>query len=303
MKKSPLTSNSKGFAYAGLILVILLWGINPLVTLYFYQYYSPTIRISFAALVCALSLLIISRKKLKLLNKTYFRLAIPTGLFMAAANVFQKIGLQYTTPAHYAFLENLSVIIVPILSIFFIKKRPGILTIIAAILCMASSFLLTGMSNASGNSAFIGDLLCASAGICYGVNIAATGAFAKKLYTPLYLMIQMFVEFFISGIATIVFHATKIESIQFDFHWRLIVANIAVAFITNTLCWLLRTKALRTLDASVVAVMSPFSAVITSVISILIGKDTLTLTLIISIGLGLLSIILSALGDIQSERK
>lgn len=289
--------NSKRLAYAGLILVVFLWGISPLATLYFYEYYSPTIRVSFTALISAVSMLIIARKKLKLLNKTYFMVAIPTGFFMATANIMQKIGLQYTTPTNYAFLEKLSVLVVPVLSFFFIKKKPGILTILGAVLCLLSSFALTGMKADMSEISLVGDLLCALAGIFYGVNIAGTGAFAKKFYTPLYLMIQMFVEMIISGIGTVVFHVTGIERIKFDFDWRLILANLVYVLIISTFCWLIRTNAMKKVDASVVAVMMSFSSVVTMVLSVLTGSDVLTASLIVGAALGLISIILSAFGD------
>ena len=122
MKIMNRTFDKKYLAYLGLIFVILVWGVAPLITLRFYQYYSPTIRIAFGDAISILALLLISAKKLHLLDKTYLKVAIPTGFFMALANILQKIGLQYTTPSHYAFLENLSCIAVPALLYFLIKK-------------------------------------------------------------------------------------------------------------------------------------------------------------------------------------
>lgn len=301
MENTSVVVKNKRIAYLGLVFVIFIWGISPLITLQFYKYYSPTIRIAFGSLVSATVLLIISWKKIRLLNKTYFIIAIPTGFFMALANVVQKIGLQYTTPTHYAFLEHLSVIVVPILLFFFSKKKPSFLTIFAAILCLLSSFILTGMSADTSGVSAVGDILCAVAGIFYGVNIAGTGAFAKKLYTPLYLTIQMFTEVIVSFVGAIIFDVTKIEKIMFNFDWRLILANIVFVFVSSTICWLIRTTAMKSVDASVVAVMMPFSSVVTMILSILTGKDTLTANLIIGAILGLIAIILSGLGDRQKQ--
>ena len=301
MKSTSVATKNKHLAYLGLVFVILIWGINPLITLRFYKNYSPTIRISFGALTSAIALLIISRRKLNLLNKTYFIIAVPTGFFMSLANIVQKIGLQYTTPTHYAFLENLSVIVVPILLIFFLKKKPSFLTIFSAILCLFSSFILTGMTTVTNGVSVVGDLLCALAGIFYGVNIAGTGAFAKKLHTPLYLTIQMFTEVIVSFVGVIIFDVTEIEKIVFDFDWRLILANIVIVFISSTICWLIRTNAMKVVDATVVAIMMPFSSVVTAIVSTLTGNDTLTVNLIVGVTLGLIAIILSGLGDHKSK--
>ena len=295
--------SSKKSAYAGLIFVIFVWGISPLLTLEFYKYYSPTIRITFSSLICSVALLLISHKKLKLLNSDYLKVAIPTGFFMALANILQKIGLQYTTPTHYSFLENLSVLVVPILLIFFIKKKPSVLTVLGAVLCLISSFILSGMFSDKSDISLVGDILCALAGILYGVNIAATGAFAKKLYTPLYLMVQMFTEVVVSFIGAIALDLVNIEKITFSLNIWVAVANVVVVFITSTLCWLIRTNAMKKVDATVVAVMMPFSSVVTTIVSIIADKDTLSITLVIGVLLGLTAIILSGLGDREYKKQ
>ena len=303
MEIAARTSNKKYMAYLGLVFVILVWGIGPLITLRFYRYYSPTIRIAFGDTVSILALLLICRKKLHLLDKNYLRVAIPTGFFMALANILQKIGLQYTTPSHYAFLENLSCIAVPVLMFVLTKKKPGVLTVIAALLCLVSSFILSGMSARSDGVSAVGDLLCALAGILYGVNIAGTGAYAKKFFAPLYLLIQMATELVVSFVGAWALHGTGVERIQFTPDWRLLLANAVFVLISSTLCWVIRTNAMKRVDATVVAVMMPFSSVVTTVASVLLGSDTLSWNLVIGALLGLVAIILSGFGDRKQEEK
>jgi len=301
---SSLTRNRKALAYCGLIFVVAIWGISPLITKAFYAYYSPTIRLAYSSFLCALTLLAISWNKRKLLDKTYFAVAIPTGFFLGLADILQKVGLQYTTPTHYAFLENLNCLIVPILMFFFIKKKPGVLTVLGSVLCLCSSVCLTGWTGEGSKNMLLGDILCATAGIMFGINIAGTGAFAKKLYAPLYLMIQMFVETIVATVGTVVFHFTGFEPVQFTFDWQPLLGNVALVFISYTLCWLIRTNAMKQMDATVVAVMMPFSSAVTMLVSVLTGKDALTGNLITGASLGLLAVILSGLGDRQpSQRK
>lgn len=299
----------KSLSYFGLISVIIIWGIVPFITIYFYDYYSPTILVAFCGLVSAITLLLTSIKKLNLLNKEYFKIAIPTGAFYSAANILQKIGLQYTTPTKYSFLENLSCVVVPILLFFLIKKKPTFLTILGSILCLASTFILNGLDFSSSSLGFgVGEVLCAFAGIFYGVNIAATGAFAKKLYAPLYIMIQMFVESIFSFVTAITFNyvvvdGAPLEPIKFTFNIWILILRVASVLITSTLCWVIRTNCMKHIDASICAVMMPFSAVVTTIISIVIGKDTLSTSLIIGVALGLLAIIMSSLGDKATPSK
>lgn len=298
-----MNESQKKLSYIGLISVVFIWGIVPFITIYFYDYYSPTILVSFCAIVSALALLLTSIKNLKLLNKEYFKIAIPTGIFYSTANILQKIGLQYTTPTKYSFLENLSCVVVPILLFFFIKKKPSFFTITSSLLCLASAFILNGMNFSKNSLSFgIGEVLCALAGIFYGVNIAATGAFAKKLYAPLYIMLQMFVEAifsFATAIALnyITLNGAPIEPIKFSFNIWILILRIVAVLIFSTLCWVIRTNSMKHVDATVCAVMMPFSSVVTTIISIIVGRDTLTSSLVIGVILGLAAIIMSGFGD------
>lgn len=287
----------KTSAYAGLIFVIFIWGLSPLITVYLHNFFSPTIRIAFGTFFCALSMLAISGKNILLLNKDYLKIALPTGLCMGLADILQKIGLLHTTPSHYAFLENLSVVVVPILLFFMIKKKPSSLTIIAAVLCLISCFILTGMLSGGAEIHWLGDTLCALAGVFYGVNIAVTGVHAKRFFVSLYLAIQLFVESVLSFVTAFALDITKIEPIMFTWDIKPILMNLGFVLVSLTLGWLIRTWAMKSVDPTVVAVMMPFSATVTVIASIILGQDAISTELIIGAVLGLAAIILSGLGD------
>ena len=213
----------------------------------------------------------------------YFLLAIPTGFFNGAASVLQKIGLQYTSDAHYAFLENLSCIVVPFLMLLFVRKKPSALKLIASALCLAGAFILN--SKGSGVSFNIGDILCAMAGILYGVNIALTGAFAKNLHSSIYVMLQMFVTSAIAfatsfTLNSIMVDGAPIEPIRLPDKFLPYLALVAFGLLTNALCWIIRTRSMRKIDATVVSVIMPFSAIVTAIISVIRGSDKLTIELI-----------------------
>ena len=232
----------QALAYFGLIFVVFVWGAGPLLSAYLYRYYTATICTAVGSLISAISLLLISFPHLKELNKDYFKIAIPTGFFNSIASLLQKIGLQYSTPAQYAFLENLSCVVVPVLLFFFIKKKPSFLTILASFLCLAGSFILSGMDFFSNSISFgKGEILCALAGLFYGVNIAATGAYAKKLYAPLYVMIQIFLHTIISFITAFALHFITINGVPIEpiyFSWELehLLLIVVLALVSNTLC-------------------------------------------------------------------
>ena len=146
-----LLDNKKSIAYFGLIFVVLIWGTAPLTTKYFLDYYSPTFGVAWGALFSTIVLAIMFRKRLKEINLDYFKVAIPLGICYTGADLMQKIGLQYTTPTIYSFLENLSCIVVPFLTWWFIKKKPAILQIVGSMICLLSAFVLSGLGSANAS--------------------------------------------------------------------------------------------------------------------------------------------------------
>lgn len=296
-------------AYAAIIGVVFVWGVSPLVISYVLDFYTPSIYSATAALISGVALLTICVPSLKQLNKDYFKIAVPTGLFNALANLLQKIGLQYTTPTQYAFLENLSCVVVPILLYFFIKKKPGGLTILASALCLVGCFVLSGMNFSSGSIAFgKGEILCALAGCFYGVNIAATGAFAKKMNASLYVLIQTWVNVIVSFSIAIVFNAIRvggapIEEIAFSWDIRHLLVLTGIALVSLTFCWIIRTNAMKYVSATVVAVMMPFSSVVTGMSSVAVGAEPLTLSLVIGGLLVLAACFLSSADDMRKDRE
>ena len=90
------------------------------------------------------------------------------------------------------------------------------------------------------------------------------------------------------------------------FTWGIypIIYIVIFALVTNALCWTVRTNALKKIDASVVAVIMPFSAVITAIASVIIGSDKLSLNLILGGTLCLFAAILSGIGDsLEGKRR
>lgn len=302
-------NNKIYLAYAMLFLVVFIWGASPPVYDYLNESYSAGLRTAVVSVISAVSLLIICHKRLKFLNSEYFKLAVPTGVCVALASLSQKIGLYYTTPTKYAFLENLSCVVVPLLLFLFVKKKPSFLTVLSSILCLVGCFILSGIDLSSGDITFgIGELLCALAGVLYGVNIAFTGAKINKFDTLLYLMVQMWVQAIACVVFALLFSVIKIngEPIEvFNWSWNFggIAVIVLIALVSNVLCWFLRTYAMKYINPTAVSVIMPFSAVVTGVISVIAGSDTLTL----SFGLGsiitLLAVILSSIADTMYEKK
>jgi drug/metabolite transporter (DMT)-like permease len=146
------------------------------------------------------------------------------------------------------------------------------------------------------------------AGIFYGVNIAGTGAFTKKLNSALYIMVLLAIESVLALIVSLAFHFIKVdgvamETIRFSFEPLLLLARIALVLLSSALCWVIRTNSMKHVDATVVAVMMPFSSIIAGVLSVLVGMDALSTNLVVGAVLGFIAMLVCAFGDIMADKK
>ena len=131
MKKSAVA-----MAYISICSVVVFWGVIPTFKKALIGgQYSASVYTAITTTAGALALLLLSLKNLRALNKTYFKVAIPTGLCVAAASLVQAIAYNYdASPTKQAFLENLSCVIVPLILFLVVKKKPSVITVGAALL-------------------------------------------------------------------------------------------------------------------------------------------------------------------------
>ena len=292
--------------YAILIFVYTLWGVDPIINNGFYRHFSASALSSHYTFFSALLFVIISAKQFKNFNINYLKYALPISLLGGCAGVVQKIGLQYTTPAKYAFLEHIGCVVVPIIMFLCFKKKPGKMQIIASVLCIVGCMVLTGVLREDATLG-AGELLCALAGIMYGVSTALTGQYGSKLDARLMMTMYMGVYFISSVSFATVLNFTEVDGAPlepFRFPTDPVIIIVAALFglFSVGVGWLLKFEANKRVDPTTVAVIGPSSAIVTSALSVIIGTDDLTLRFGISAILIVIAAILSGLSDLKEKK-
>ena len=298
----PKKKGTERVYFLAIFFVVLVWGADPLIMSFFYRYYSASLLTAIGTLVSFLLLLLFNAKRLHRLDRRYFKAAVPISAVNSIACLLQKIGLQYTTPANYAFLEHLACIVVPISLFVLIRKRPTLPEVLSGVLCLCGCFILCGVGTTGSVALSFGDVLCALAGVLLGLSVALTAVFAKGLEMPLYMTVHMGVYFLISLLSTVCLavipvNGSAAEPLHFTPSPVLLFAAALFGLLSIGLCWLLKSAAIVHTDPTFVAIVSPFSAVISAVASVLLGSDTLSYNLVIGATLILAAVLFSAFGD------
>lgn len=288
-----------------LLAVVVTWGIDPVVNTYLYNYYSAAVLTVLCTFSSWIMFIILSAKKLRGINADLFKTVLPISIFNSAACLLQRIGLQYTTPASYAFLEHISCVTVPIVMILFFRKRSGPLQWLASLICLVGCFILA-MGSSGGFAIGVGEVLCTLAGVVVSYSIVMTGNCSKKIDIYLFMTVHMGVYCLSSlGLAValnyITVGGTPIERAVITWDPRLILFCALFGLFSVGACWLFRNEATRYTSPSFVAIISPFSAIVTGVASLLLGYDKMSPTLAISAVMILAAVMLSGVADARSK--
>ena len=83
----------------------------------------------------------------------------------------------------------------------------------------------------------------------------------------------------------------------YHFEVKILIPAALFSLFSVGVCWLFRTEALRNISPTFVAISNPLSAVITGVVSLISGLDTLTLSFAIGAVLIIFAMTLSSLPE------
>ena len=297
---------TKPIAFITLLIVVALWGVAPVISKTIFEggVYSPGILIAMRGLFSIIAMAIVINKGFKKVNKSYL-ICIPAGIILAAAYIFQFVGLKYTVPSKNTFLENISCITIPIFMFIFIREKPTWYSIVSALICVVGSLFLVGNGFnfleffKSGN--LLGDGLSAIGGLFFGLDIAFTKVFCKDKDPLLYVFFQLVILTVVATGYAFIFEANVFKEFAFSFDILNILQVIFLGVVCTALCWVARAWAMKSIDAVTVSLLVPLSAVIASVLSICLHIEEFTWNLLIGGIIILLSIAVSAIFDYRKE--
>ena len=297
--------NKKIVAFIVLIAVVVLWGVAPVASkgIFNDNTYSPGILIALRGLFSIVGMAILINKNFKKVNKSYL-ICIPAGLILAAAYIFQFVGLKYTEPSKNAFLENISCITIPVFMFLLIREKPTWYSIVSAIICVIGSVFLIGngfdILHFFNKGDLLGDGLSAIGGLFFGLDIAFTKVFSKDKDPLIYVFFQICT---LTVVSTIYSFAVEMPLREFaiSFDWKAILMVMFLGLICTAACWAARAWAMKYIDAVTVSLLVPLSAVVASTLSIAFQMEEFTLNLLIGGLIILLSIAVSAIFDYRKE--
>lgn len=298
-------SKNKVLSLIGLIVVVILWGIAPVISKYLFDnaFISPALLVAVRGLLSCVAMLIfiLITKGFKDITKAYW-ICIPAGLILGAAYLFQFIGLNDTTPAKNTFLESMSCIAVPIMMFILVREKPSWMAIVASIACLIGAFVLCGDGwnfSAMFTKPTLGDILSTIGGIFFGIDIAFTKVFAKNKNPWVFVFFQLVILTIMSFIYALPFE----KPLLFVWNWLNVVIMLVLGIICTAICWVLRTICIKNVSAVTCAVLMPMSAVVATITSIIFRIEKFSWNVIAGGLIITAAIVISGIWDAKHEKK
>ena len=295
--------SKRTLALLGMIVCVALWSLAPIAGKYLFDEgaYSPALLIGIrgAVAVLVLGLFLLLTKRFSRITRAYW-VCLPAGLILGLAYLLQFIGLSTTPLSKNTFLESFSVLAVPLCMFLFVREKPTVASLFAAVFCFFGCFVLCGKGmdfSAFFQPPTLGEVFSALGGAFFGANIAFTKVFAKKLDPFIYVFFQMIVMTAMSFLYAIPFEA----DLAFSFAWNHVLVALFLALFCTVGCWLLRTVCIRHVSALTTVVLNPMSAVLATVLSVLLGMEEFSWNVVIGGAIITLSILVSGILDARAE--
>ncbi len=215
-----------------LLFVVFIWGTTFVIVQNVIDILPPHlfngIRFGIASFALLLLLLIKEKNSLKSLDKKIWLAGISIGIFLFGGYAFQTVGLLYTTASKSAFITGLSVIMVPLFSIFILKLIPKWSAVLGVILSAIGLYLLTMIDVTSLQ---IGDMLTFFCAIFFALQIITTGKYAPHYSALSLAWIEITVVALLSFLFSISFESPT-EFLRTDL---LFLPNIVFAFLLTAI--------------------------------------------------------------------
>jgi len=214
-----------------LLIIVIIWGSTFALIKGVINIIPPYTYLAYRFLLAALILILIFRKRMKEINIMVLKKGSLIGIFLFLGYALQTVGIKYTTATKAGFITGLSVVLVPIISHFFIKEKINRNSVLGVVFAFAGLWFLNYSSSFSFN---LGDFLVLLCAFSFAMHIISVGLFSKKLDYVLLAITQITVVFVLSLFMALIFERPAIHlSYSSNIWWSIVVTGIfatALAF-------------------------------------------------------------------------
>ncbi|MGJ7921849.1 DMT family transporter [Neobacillus sp. LXY-4] len=280
-----------------LMLVALVWGATFVLVQNAISLLPPLsfngVRFLFAAILLGSWLFLFKKDQLKYWNKRLLFSGFLMGFWLFLGYATQTMGLLYTTSSNAGFITGLSVVLVPLFSLFLLKQRPGVNAIGGVVLATWGLYLLTMTNSMALN---IGDFLVLLCAISFALQIIVTGKYSSSHPSLLLTVVQISTVAVLSSISAFLFEDwQRAFQAEILFNPNVIAALLVTSIFATALAFFAQTTFQKYTTATRVALIFALEPVFAALTAYFWGGERLSGSAIIGCALIFAGMILSEL--------
>ncbi len=236
--------------------------------------------------IATLLLGLLAHKRIFSMGREQLIGSVLIGLCLAIAYITQTYGLRHTTPGKNAFLTAVYCVFVPFLAWGVYKRKPGIVNILAALLCITGiGFVSLGGESGELN---LGDLLTLLCGFFYALQMILMEHYVADGDALSISTVEFATAAVICWLGSILLEA---QPQQIPLSLWVSIGYMGV--VCTALCFFLQAWGMRYTPASTAAVILTLESVFGAICSHLFYHEAMTPKLLLGFALIFLSVVLS----------
>ena len=195
------------------------------------------------------------------------------GALLFAGYIFQTVGLQYTTPSKSAFITTLSSVLVPLLAVVALRRRPNAWAVLGLGIAAAGAYFLT---IPAGEFALArGDSITFFCTVAFAGHIVAIAHYAPRYGFSALALGQVATALALASVAIPLGALTGLEAPRVAWTGNLLGALVVTAVLATVLAFSVQTWAQQFTPATHTAVIFTTEPVFAAVTSYLVLGEKL----------------------------
>lgn len=268
---------------SALFSITIFWGVTFAIIKLALNDISPMLFIAIRFLFAALLLLPFLLKPLLQSNIDVIKAGIFLGLLYFIGFATQTAGLYYTTATKSGFITGTFIIFIPIFQLILKRKAPGkgniigiALVIIGLVLLSSNGVTVLDILSELGSNFNVGDFLTLICAIFYALYVVYIDIITKKYDYKALIILQVLFTGLAGFIFTILFDATGIESIRYDFNTTVILVILYTAIFSSILATAVQTKYQKTVTPTKAGIIFSLEPIFAALFAFLIIHEKIS---------------------------
>ena len=259
--------NSKTLAALGLVLVTFIWGATFVMVKDALNDIDPYFFAGFRfGIATVLSFFLLNRdeslSQIEILGGLY------CGIFLFAGYAFQNYGLILTSPSRSAFITSVSVILVPLIQVFFLKRRVKNKLWMAIGLATIGLYMLLNPGSEKIN---LGDIITFGCALSFAIHILFQDQYVNQRIS---IINFFFFQSLVVTILSFLFNGVFESSIT-QFSYSVISALLITGLLATFVSFLIMIWAQKILSPSETALIFSLEPVFAAMVAFLVIGESL----------------------------